>query len=67
MPKTRPSFWREKFAKTVIRDSLNERALWSLGYDVLVVWECETARDPRPRGVTPSSTAIIPPKRSAVP
>jgi DNA mismatch endonuclease, patch repair protein len=43
MPKSRHAFWRQKFAKTVMRDSVNERALRSLGYDLLVVWECETA------------------------
>ena len=43
MPKSHRAFWRQKFAKTLIRDSTNERALRSLGYELLIVWECETA------------------------
>src|SRR3712207_6286763 len=41
-PLTRPAFWEAKFARNVKRDSRNERALREQGWDVLVVWECET-------------------------
>lgn len=44
MPKTRPEFWAAKFAANVARDRRNERALRELGWELLVVWECEVRR-----------------------
>lgn len=41
-PKTRRSFWEEKFSKNVVRDRRNLTRLSELGWDVMVVWECET-------------------------
>lgn len=41
MPKSRADFWLEKFAKNKMRDSKNRRQLKSLGWRVLIVWECE--------------------------
>jgi DNA mismatch endonuclease (patch repair protein) len=43
-PKTRASFWREKFAGNVERDQRNLKALRRLGWRTLVVWECQTRR-----------------------
>ena len=43
-PMTRTSFWNEKFQRTVERDRANLRNLGELGWDVLIVWECEAAR-----------------------
>lgn len=40
-PKTRRSFWREKFTKNVNRDRKKTIALKKLGWKVIVVWECE--------------------------
>ena len=42
MPKTRTGFWLGKFVRTQVRDQENEAALLQLGWDVLIVWECET-------------------------
>ncbi|WP_350341549.1 very short patch repair endonuclease [Desulfoferula mesophila] len=42
MPKTRPEFWREKFHRNVERDRVAVKDLDKLGWEVLVVWECET-------------------------
>jgi DNA mismatch endonuclease, patch repair protein len=42
-PKTREEFWREKIERNVMRDTLNEAAIASLGWKVIVVWECELA------------------------
>lgn len=42
MPKTRPDFWREKFARNVARDARNLQALTNLGWLPIVIWECET-------------------------
>ena len=40
-PKSRTAFWTEKFARNVARDRRNEEALRNLGWQVLVIWECE--------------------------
>lgn len=41
MPKSRTEFWETKFAANVLRDRKNISELRSLGWAVLVVWECE--------------------------
>lgn len=41
-PKTRAAYWRDKFQQNVERDRRNAAALRALGWEVLVVWECET-------------------------
>ena len=40
-PKTRTSFWEDKFRQNVVRDRVNITALAELGWGVMVVWECE--------------------------
>lgn len=42
MPKSRLDFWRPKLEGNTERDSRNMVALREQGWDVLVVWECET-------------------------
>lgn len=41
-PKTRTQFWNDKFARNILRDKRNLRTLRALGWEPLVVWECET-------------------------
>ena len=41
-PKTRASFWQEKFRANIDRDARVTRELISLGWSVETVWECET-------------------------
>ena len=41
-PKSRITFWTEKFAANVERDARQEAALRALGWRVLVIWQCET-------------------------
>lgn len=41
-PKSRIAFWTEKFAANVERDARQEVALRTLGWQVFVIWECET-------------------------
>lgn len=41
-PKTRREFWRRKFTANVARDAAAVRALETLGWRVVVVWECRT-------------------------
>lgn len=41
MPATNVSFWEKKFDGTVKRDRQAKRMLKKLGWQVLIVWECE--------------------------
>jgi DNA mismatch endonuclease, patch repair protein len=41
IPDTRRDFWSEKLARNVSRDERTEGQLRALGWDVLVVWECD--------------------------
>lgn len=42
MPTTRRLFWRKKFQRNRERDREVRRKLQNLGWNVLIVWECET-------------------------
>ena len=42
-PKSRKEFWEDKFQSNVLRDELNTSSLEELGWNVVTVWECETA------------------------
>lgn len=44
-PSTNCDFWRRKFHANRLRDKRNIRKLRRLGWETLIVWECET-RDP---------------------
>jgi DNA mismatch endonuclease (patch repair protein) len=44
-PSTRKEFWEKKFQDNVRRDSRNQRALRRSGWRVLVVWECQIAKN----------------------
>ena len=46
IPKTRTEWWAEKLARNKNRDSKVCKQLSEMGWDVIVVWECEAA-DPR--------------------
>lgn len=41
-PKSNISFWHAKFNANVARDGLAIVELEKLGWDILIVWECET-------------------------
>ena len=41
-PKSRLEFWTRKFEKNVKRDKQVRRELKELGWNIIVVWECET-------------------------
>ena len=45
VPKTRESFWKNKFEGNVRRDKRNVRLLAEAGWHVLILWECEVERD----------------------
>ena len=42
IPKTRREFWKSKFGNNIKRDRRNKEALHETGWNILVVWECET-------------------------
>ncbi|MBK8458084.1 MAG: DNA mismatch endonuclease Vsr [Phyllobacteriaceae bacterium] len=42
VPKSRQEFWIPKLEGNCARDQVNESRLRNLGWDLLVVWECET-------------------------
>ena len=44
-PKTRAEFWNEKFAKNVANDKKHYEQLKELGWNVIVIWECELEND----------------------
>ncbi|MBZ9995784.1 very short patch repair endonuclease [Mesorhizobium sp. BH1-1-4] len=41
LPKSRLDFWKPKLSANAERDALKQDALKRLGWNVLVVWECE--------------------------
>jgi DNA mismatch endonuclease (patch repair protein) len=45
LPQSRQDYWTPKLARNVERDALNAAFLSDLGWQVIVIWECET-RDP---------------------
>lgn len=43
-PKSNIGYWRQKMARNVERDAANLAGLKSLGWKVLVLWECEVLK-----------------------
>lgn len=41
-PKSKVEFWEKKFARNTARDAENIAALRQLGWQVNIIWECET-------------------------
>lgn len=41
-PKSRLEYWKPKLEKNRLRDVENQAKLREMGWDVMVVWECET-------------------------
>jgi len=44
-PKTHPEYWTPKLVRNVERDEENAVALSSMGWRLVVLWECEVERD----------------------
>lgn len=44
-PSTNVEFWREKFNRNVERDRKTEKQLKELGWNLIVIWECELKED----------------------
>ncbi len=45
LPKTNSDFWHSKFLRNIQRDEENCRLLASMGWKVLILWECEIRRN----------------------
>ena len=43
-PKSNEEFWRQKITGNILRDSEKHSQLKSMGWKVIVVWECELKR-----------------------
>ena len=43
-PKTRTEFWEEKFRQNILRDEAALLQLRRMGWEVSIVWECETSK-----------------------
>lgn len=41
IPGTRPDWWREKIKRTKVLDERSQNELVELGWNVIVIWECE--------------------------
>lgn len=47
VPKTNTDFWLNKINANIERDKRKQEALKELGWNVIVVWECELKKQPR--------------------
>lgn len=47
MPKTNVEFWTEKITKNIARDEITYKKLQNMGWNVIVVWECELKKETR--------------------
>ena len=45
-PKSRQKFWSKRFEETVKRDKKKKEMLTKMGWQVIVVWECELKKQP---------------------
>lgn len=45
MPSSNVEFWQKKFKRNVDRDKKTEKQLNELGWNLIVVWECELKSD----------------------
>ena len=45
VPKTRTDFWEKKFQANIRNDQKNEKLLRDMGWNVIVVWECQIEND----------------------
>ena len=43
-PLSNTEFWQTKFKQNIERDKLNKKKLKALGWNLIVVWECETKK-----------------------
>jgi DNA mismatch endonuclease Vsr len=44
-PKSKQQFWKRKFADNINRDKVCQSLLRTLGWNVIVIWECEASEE----------------------
>lgn len=49
IPKTRTDFWLSKINENMERDKRNIASLEELGWNIIVIWQCELRKDPNIR------------------
>lgn len=47
MPKTNKKFWQDKIDKNITRDKKNIEELKNLGWNVIILWECQLKKNQR--------------------
>ncbi|MBU8891457.1 MAG: DNA mismatch endonuclease Vsr [Bacteroidales bacterium] len=47
LPKTRTKWWKEKINGTIKRDLHKKQELEQLGWNIIVIWECELKKEKR--------------------
>lgn len=47
LPKSRRDYWIPKLRRNTERDAENKKMLQEMGWDVMVIWECETRKASR--------------------
>lgn len=45
IPKSNKQYWNQKLKNNAQRDIRNQMALKELGWDILIIWECEIKND----------------------
>lgn len=45
IPKTRTEYWQKKLQRNIDNDEKHYQELESLGWNVIVIWECEVKKD----------------------
>jgi DNA mismatch endonuclease (patch repair protein) len=60
LPQSRQDYWTPKLARNVERDALNAASLSDLGWQVIVIWECETRDPARLDGLAARLQALLP-------
>ena len=45
IPKSNKQYWNQKLKNNVQRDIRNQMTLKELGWDILIIWECEIKND----------------------
>ncbi len=46
IPKSRTEYWINKFNRTIERDKRKVKSLGNMGWNVIIVWECELTVEP---------------------
>lgn len=58
-PKSNSEFWQKKFAYNTERDERNYNQLRELGWNVIIIWECEIRHGDKQKALEALSAKII--------